>query len=151
MSEDRSPEELRRALRDAESTTRAAEALRKEAERKSWKLAAIAAGLAVAILTIGGHWWPGYQLDSVAALSATQAEANGRIAVLAAVCVTKARADTDPSKLAMVQQAGSYQRAAEMAKTGWVEFPTLGLSLSTRETRNVAEKCGEILLEKKPA
>lgn len=84
-----SNDDIKKQLRDANSAVKATERKLADITRGRKKLLAWAAIGGVILTVIGGHFYPGYQLDSTAARASAQAADDATNVVLAHLCAQR--------------------------------------------------------------
>ena len=143
MSDD--TRELETKLRDAQSTIRVAEAALGDVKRQRIKVSVWSAVGGFLLFAIGGHWFPGYQLDSTAIETSNDRAANAVGAVMAEVCAQRFMKDPAfDAKLAGLKEAtGDWSKANYIREGAWAQAP--GGEKSTHAT---AEKCVDLIAER---
>ena len=143
MSDD--TRELETQLRDAQSTIRVAEAALGDVKRQRIKVSVWSAVGGFLLFAIGGHWFPGYQLDSTAIETSNDRAANAVGAVMAEVCAQRFMRDPAfDAKLAGLKEAtGDWSKANYIREGAWAQAP--GGEKSTHAT---AEKCVDLIAER---
>ena len=143
MSDD--TRELETQLRDAQSTIRVAEAALGDVKRQRIKVSVWSAVGGFLLFAIGGHWFPGYQLDSTAIETSNDRAANAVGAVMAEVCAQRFMKDPAfDAKLAGLKEAtGDWSKANYIREGSWAQAP--GGEKSTHAT---AEKCVDLIAER---
>ena len=137
--------ELETQLRDAQSTIRVAEAALGDVKRQRIKVSVWSAVGGFLLFAIGGHWFPGYQLDSTAIETSNDRAANAVGAVMAEVCAQRFMKDPAfDAKLAGLKEAtGDWSKANYIREGAWAQAP--GGEKSTHAT---AEKCVDLIAER---
>ena len=143
MSDD--TRELKAQLRDAQSTAKAAEAALADVKRQRIKVSVWSAIGGFLLFAVGGHWFPGYQLDSTAMETSNEHAANAVGEVMAELCAQ--RFMQDPAfdvKLAGLQGAtGDWSKANYIREGAWAQAPD-----GERSSHATAEKCVDLIAER---
>lgn len=99
--------DLQGRLREAESKVRTTEAELRDVKSRGIKMAVWSAIGGVALVAIGGQWFPGYQLDSTARANMDKAAAGAVGEVMVQLCAER-----------FLREAGLESRVAGMAEAG---------------------------------
>ncbi len=137
--------ELESQLRDAQSKIRVAEATLADGKRQRIKVSVWSAVGGFLLFAIGGHWFPGYQLDSTAMETSNDRAANAVGEVMAELCAQRFMKDPafDAILAGLKDATGGWSKADYIRKGVWAQGP--GGEKSTHAT---AEKCVELIAER---
>ena len=143
MSDD--TRELETQLRDAQSTIRVAEAALADVKRQRIKVSVSSAVGGFLLFAIGGHWFPGYQLDSTAIATSNDRAANAVGEVMAEVCAHRFMKDPAfDAKLAGLKDAtGDWSKANYIREGAWAQAPD-----GEKSTHATADKCVDLIAER---
>ena len=134
-------------LRDAQSKIKVAEAALADVKRQRIKCSVWSAAGGFLLFAVGGHWFPGYQLDSTALAQSDRNAATAVSEVMAELCTER-----------FMQSPGLATRLAEFngAKTNWnkLNYVRDGAWAKTPDGRRpdnaAAEKCAVLIAERLP-
>jgi hypothetical protein len=136
---------LETQLRDAQSTIRVAEAALANVKRQRIKVSVWSAIGGFLLFAVGGHWFPGYQLDSTAIATSNGRAASAVGEIMAGVCAQ--RFMNDPAfdaKLAGLKDAtGDWSKANYIREGSWAQAPN-----GEKATHATAGKCVDLIAER---
>lgn len=137
--------DFERQLRDAQSKTTAAEAALADVKRQRIKVSVWSAAGGFLLFAVGGHWFPGYQLDSTAIAASNDRAANVVGEVMAEVCAHRFMKDPAfDAKLAGLKDAtGDWSKANYIREGAWAQAPD-----GAKSTHATAEKCVDLIAER---
>ena len=136
---------LRSQLREAESKARVAEAALKDVKGRRLQLSvgSVIAGFLLSV--VGGHWFPGYQLDSTAEATANKKAVSAVSEVMAHVCAERFMSSSGlESRLAALNgESGDYSKASYIRDGTWAVTPD-----GERADHATADKCRSLIAER---
>lgn len=137
--------ELKSQVRDAERKVRTSATELKVARSGRIKLASWSAIGGFMLFAIGGHWFPGYQLDSTAEATANEKAAGAVRDVVAQICAERfMRASGLESRLAALEaESGNWSRATYLRDGTWATGPD-----GERADHATAEKCRSLIADR---
>jgi hypothetical protein len=137
--------ELDTQLRNAQSKIRATESELVDVKRHRirWSVWSAVAGLMV--FAIGGHWFPGYQLDSTAKAASNEHAAKAVSMVMSELCAERfMRASGFESRLTGLKDAaGDWSKANYIRDGAWAKTPD-----GEKSDHATAEKCAVLIAER---
>ena len=136
--------ELKSKLRDAENKVRVADATVRDVKGRRVKLCVWSAIGGFLLFAVGGHWYPGYQLDSSATVTANKMAASAVSEVMAELCAERfMRTSGLESRLAGLNEAsGNWNKANYIRDGAWAATPG-----GERADHATAEKCRSLIAE----
>jgi hypothetical protein len=143
MSENTS--ELNSQLRDAESKVRAAEAALKDVKGRRLQLSIWSAIGGFLLFAVGGHWFPGYQLDSTAEATSHNIAASSVSEVMVELCAERfMKTSGFESRLeALKDTSGEWAKASYIQDGTWADAPG-----GAKSDHSTAEKCMSLIAER---
>lgn len=137
--------ELKSKLRDAENRVRVVEASLRDVKSRRIKIAVWSAIGGFLLFAVGGHWFPGYQLDSSAEVTANKMAASAVSDVMAELCAERfMRTLGLESRLAAFNDAsGEWNKARYIRDGTWAARPD-----GERADQATAEKCRNVIAER---
>jgi hypothetical protein len=138
-------DECRTLLRAAERRAKEAESAAQQVKRSRTKIAIWSALGGFFLFALGGHWIPGYQLDSTAQATASETAQDSVSDVVAQFCAQRfMRApDLDTQLKALDNEFGEWSKANFIQKGPWADTPH-----GERPDHDTAEKCHRLIAEK---
>ena len=138
--------ELERKLRDAENKVRTTESALKNAKSRRLKWSAWSAVAGFLLFAIGGQWFPGYQLDSTAAVTSNKMAASAVSEIMAQLCAERFTMRTSgfESRLAAFKDAtGDWNKTKYIREGTWADTPD-----GEKSDHATAEKCIGLIVER---
>ncbi len=137
--------DFQRQLRDAQSKIRAAETAVAEVKRQRIRLSALSAVGGFLLFAVGGHWFPGYQLDSTAIATSKDSAANAVSEVMAELCAERfMKASGFEARLTGLKDAtGDWSKASYIRDGAWAETPD-----GEKSDQATAGKCVSLIAER---
>ena len=138
-------DECRSLLRDAERRAKEAEKAAQQVKRSRTKLAIWSALGGFLLFALGGHWIPGYQLDSTAQATASETAQDRVSDVVAQFCAQRfmQAPDLDTRLKALDGEFGEWNKANYIQKGPWADTP-----LGERPDHETADRCHRLIAEK---
>ena len=117
--------ELKTELRDAQNTIRTTTAALAQAKRHRLRLSIWSAAGGFLLFAIGGHWFPGYQLDSTAIRTSNDGAANAVSKVMAGLCAERFMMTPgfEPRLAGLKNANGDWSKAKYIREGGWSQTP----------------------------
>ena len=137
--------ELKNQLRDATSKINATEGALTDVKRTRVKTSAWSAIGGFMLFAVGGHWFPGYQLDSTAMEASSVSAASAVRKVMSQLCAERfMRAPGLEERMTGFNDAkGDWARATYIREGTWAETP--GGEKSAHAT---AEECTALIVKR---
>lgn len=140
MSDDTT--ELKNQLRDANNKINATEGALKDVKRHRVQTAAWSAVAGFMLFAVGGHWLPGYQLDSTAMEASSDSAANAVRKVMSELCAERfMRVSGLEDRLTVFTDAsGDWAKATYIRQGTWAETPD-----GAKSDHATAEECTALI------
>lgn len=140
--------ELETQLRDAQSKIRATESALSNLKGRRTRLAVWSAIGGFMLFAVGGHWFPGYQLDSTAMTTSNEKAATAVSKVMAELCADRfMRAAALETRLASLKDAtGDWNKANYIRQGVWAETPD-----GEKSDHATAGRCAALIAERMSA
>jgi hypothetical protein len=137
--------ELEKQLRDAHSSIRVAEAALADVKRQRVKISVLSGVGGFLLFAVGGHWFPGYQLDSTAMATSSEHATNAVGEVMAEVCAQRFMTDPafDAKLEALKNETGDWSKANYIREGVWAQAPD-----GEKSTHATAQKCVGLIAER---
>lgn len=137
--------DMQEQLRLAEAKAGVAENARKLAQSAIPRNRIWSALIAVGVVIVVGHWFPGYQLDSTAESSSTSAAEMAVGDVMAQLCVERfMTGDGLDARLEALNSAvGDWSQAKHIRDGNWATRPN-----GEQSTHDTAKKCRSLIAER---
>ena len=138
--------ELQTKLRDAENKVRKTESELKDAKSRRLKWSAWSAVAGFLLFAVGGQWFPGYQLDSTAAVTSNKMATSAVSEVMAQLCAERFTMRTSgfESRLAAFKDvSGDWNKAKYIREGAWADTPD-----GKKSDHATAEKCIGLIAER---
>jgi hypothetical protein len=138
--------ELQKKLRDAENKVRTTESALKNAKSRRLKWSAWSAVAGFLLFAVGGQWFPGYQLDSTAAVTSNKMATSAVSDIMAQLCAERFMMRTSgfESRLAAFNDAtGDWNKTKYIREGTWTDTPN-----GEKSDHATAEKCIGLITER---
>ena len=137
--------ELKHQLRDANSQVDATKGALEEVKKRRVQTSVWSAVAGFALFAVGGHWFPGYQLDSTAMEASSKSAASAVRGVMSELCAERflRTPGLEGRMTGFTDAKGDWAKAIYIREGSWAEKPD-----GEKSGHSTAEECAALIAKR---